>query len=79
MNDMPLISVIMGIYNCVDTLEEAVNSIKSQTYDNWELIMCDDCSSDNTLSLARKIAEVGSIVEAQLFRDFSNGMGIFFQ
>lgn len=53
----------MGIYNCVDTLEEAVNSIKSQTYDNWELIMCDDCSSDNTLSLARKIAETDSRIK----------------
>lgn len=57
MENSPLVSVLMGIYNCADTLEEAVDSIKAQTYENWELIMCDDCSSDDTLEVARKIAE----------------------
>lgn len=51
------ISVIMGIYNCADTLEEAVECIIKQTYDNWELIMCDDCSVDNTLEIAERIAK----------------------
>jgi len=46
------ISVIMGIYNCEKTLQEAVESIQNQTYTNWELIMCDDGSSDNTYQLA---------------------------
>lgn len=50
----PKISIIMGIYNCEDTLEEALNSILNQTYTNWELIMCDDGSSDGTLKLAQK-------------------------
>ena len=40
------VSIIMGIYNCADTLTEAIESIFSQTYDNWELIMCDDGSTD---------------------------------
>ena len=35
------ISVLMGIYNCADTLEQAVLSIQNQTYSNWELILCD--------------------------------------
>ena len=47
----------MGIYNCADTLEEAVESIKAQTYDNWELIMCDDGSGDNTYEIAKKYNE----------------------
>lgn len=50
------ISVIMGIYNCADTLEQAINSIQKQTYDNWEIIICDDGSSDNTYEVAEKIA-----------------------
>ena len=33
------VSIIMGIYNCEDTLKEAVESIFCQTYDDWELIM----------------------------------------
>ncbi len=51
------ISVIMGIYNCADTLEEAVNSIIAQTYTNWELIMCDDGSADDTYAVAKRLAE----------------------
>lgn len=53
----PLVSVIMGIYNCAETLEKAVKCIQNQTYDYWELIMCDDCSSDNTYEVACKIAK----------------------
>lgn len=51
------ISVIMGIYNCEKTLPEAIDSIINQTYENWELIMCDDCSADNTYEIARKYKE----------------------
>lgn len=50
------ISVLMGIYNCSSTLEQAVQAIKSQTYTNWELILCDDGSSDDTYSLAKRLA-----------------------
>lgn len=46
------VSIIMGIYNCADTLEEAVESILRQTYQGWELIMCDDGSKDNTYEIA---------------------------
>lgn len=46
------VSIIMGIYNCENTLEEAVNSILEQTFKNWELIMCDDASKDDTYSIA---------------------------
>ena len=50
------ISVLMGIYNCADTLEQAVLSIQNQTYSNWELILCDDGSSDNTYAVAQDLA-----------------------
>ncbi len=48
------ISVIMGIYNCEEYLEEAIRSILNQTYKDWELIMCDDGSSDRTYLIAKK-------------------------
>lgn len=47
------ISVIMGIYNCADTLAQALECILNQTYSNWEVIMCDDCSKDNTFDIAQ--------------------------
>lgn len=53
MEHNPLISIIMGIYNCAPTLDEAIQSILSQTYDNWELILCDDGSTDNTYETAQ--------------------------
>lgn len=53
----PLVSVIMGIYNTADTLERAVLSVVNQTYTNWELIMCDDCSTDNTYEVAKSLTE----------------------
>ena len=44
----------MGIYNCANTLPAAIDSIIAQTYTNWELIMCDDCSTDDTYKVAEK-------------------------
>ena len=48
----------MGIYNCEDTLSEAVQCIFSQTYSNWELILCDDGSQDGTYALAVNLAKI---------------------
>ena len=49
-----LVSIIMGIYNCSSTLDEAVKCIVNQTYPAWELIMCDDASTDDTYAVAEK-------------------------
>lgn len=44
----PLVSIIMGAYNAETTLENCINSILNQTYKNWEFIICNDCSLDQT-------------------------------
>lgn len=54
------ISVLMGIYNCADTLVQAVESIQHQTYTNWELILCEDGSTDHTYRVAKKLADQDS-------------------
>lgn len=51
---MPEISVILPVYNCEDTLGEAIDSIITQTFTNWELIICDDCSTDKSYTIAQK-------------------------
>ena len=47
----PLVSVIMPSYNREKSLGLAIDSIVNQTYINWELIIVDDCSKDNTFKL----------------------------
>ena len=46
---MPKVSVIMGAYNCEETLDESIESLLNQTFKDWEAIICDDASKDNTL------------------------------
>ena len=43
-----LVSVIMPSYNTARFIGESIESVLNQTYTNWELIIVDDCSTDNT-------------------------------
>lgn len=49
---MAKVSVLMGIYNCAGTLPAAIESILAQTFVDWELVMCDDGSEDDTYQIA---------------------------
>ncbi|KFZ31347.1 hypothetical protein IDSA_01055 [Pseudidiomarina salinarum] len=53
----PLVSIIMPSFNSARSIAESVQSVIDQSFSNWELIICDDCSQDETVSLALKIAE----------------------
>ncbi|MBQ8837144.1 MAG: glycosyltransferase family 2 protein [Clostridia bacterium] len=53
----PLVSIIVGAYNCADAVGKCIESIIAQTYTNWELIICDDCSRDNTLEVLKKYSQ----------------------
>lgn len=46
-----LVSIIMPSYKCGRFIEESIRSVQAQTYQNWELIVVDDCSGDNTISI----------------------------
>lgn len=52
----PKLSIIIPCYNCQDTLEEAVNSCFVQGLDNFEIVMVDDGSTDNTRDVMQKLA-----------------------
>lgn len=56
---MPKISVLMGIYNtrCREYLEKSLNSILKQTYKDFELIICDDGSTNECLEWAKEICK----------------------
>lgn len=55
MND--LVSIIMPSYNTAQYIEESIQSVRMQTYTNWELIIVDDCSTDNTDEVVREIQD----------------------
>ena len=54
---MARISVLMGIYNCASTLQEALDSLYAQTYKDFKIILCDDGSRDNSYEIAKKYME----------------------
>ena len=56
----PLISVVIPAYNAEQFLDETLESVLSQTYENWECIIVNDGSTDNTESVAKKWCEKDS-------------------
>lgn len=54
--EKPLVSVIMPAYNAANTISESIESVLSQTYSNWELIIVDDGSLDQTKPISEQYA-----------------------
>ncbi|EGJ3606263.1 glycosyltransferase, partial [Campylobacter jejuni] len=54
---LPLVSIVMPCYNRQEYIVDAIESILNQTYSNFEFIIIDDCSTDNTYEIVKKYAE----------------------
>ena len=52
-----LVSIITPVYNSQDYLEETILSVLNQTYSNWELLLINDCSTDNSYEIIKKYLE----------------------
>lgn len=55
-NNRPLVSVIVPVYNAENTIGTALDTILSQTYEELEVLVVDDCSTDNTVSVIEEYA-----------------------
>lgn len=52
----PLVSVVVPVYNGADHLAECIESVLAQTYQNWDCLIVNNCSTDDTSGIARKYA-----------------------
>ena len=52
-----LVSIITPVYNNSEFIEQTIKSVQKQTYKNWEMIIVDDCSTDRTPELIKKISQ----------------------
>ena len=50
------VTVVMAVYNSAGYVNEAIESVKNQTYENWRMICVDDGSTDNSLEILREAA-----------------------
>jgi glycosyltransferase involved in cell wall biosynthesis len=75
MEESPLVSVIMPAYNSADFIAESIQSVLYQFHSNWELLIIDDASEDNTVEIIEKFASADPRI--QLFQNKINqGTGI---
>lgn len=82
--DRPLISVIVPNYNHVSFLKERIDSIIEQSYDNFEIIILDDNSTDDSISLINKYKDnkkvkhiiYNSLNSGSTFRQWEKGISI---
>lgn len=52
-----LVSIITPAYNCAEFIGETIESVLKQSYENWEMIIVDDSSTDNTKEVVKKYTE----------------------
>jgi teichuronic acid biosynthesis glycosyltransferase TuaG len=77
MKKTKLISIIIPTYNSSKFIEETVNSVFKQTYKNWELIIIDDCSTDNTFEILEKLQKENSDKSIKILKTNKNFGGPF--
>ena len=50
----PLVTVITPLFNAQNFIGETIKSVLGQTYQNWEMIIIDDCSTDNSRDIVKE-------------------------
>ncbi|MDO8317285.1 MAG: glycosyltransferase family 2 protein [Flavobacterium sp.] len=61
--EKPLVSIITPSFNSAKFIAETIQSVQNQTYQQWEMIIVDDCSTDETVSIIQEIANKDSRIQ----------------
>ena len=62
-NKFPIVSVIMPAYNAENYIKETIDSVLNQTFQDFEIIIIDDCSSDETYSIIQEYCKKDSRIK----------------
>lgn len=57
MSDTPLVSIVIPVHNAEKYIGKTIESVKAQTYANWEIILVDDCSTDDSVKVIEPYLE----------------------
>ena len=75
MNRSPKITVLMPVYNCELFIKEAIESILNQTYSDFEFLIIDDASTDQTISIIKKFSDPRiQLIEKPLNTGYTNSL-----
>lgn len=72
MAQAPRISVLMSVYNCESTVGAALSSLRAQTYPDWELVICDDASTDRTLNAVKEFRADNPGISVKILENAEN-------
>lgn len=73
--ETPLVSIITPTFNSAQYISETVQSVQAQSHTNWEHIIIDDCSSDNTRAILKQLAAAEPRIKL-IFLEQNGGSGI---
>jgi len=66
-----MVSVVTPLYDSSDTILETIKSVLNQTYSNWEMLIVDDCSNDDSCQIVQSIIEKNSKIQLILLDENS--------
>ena len=87
MDSYPLVSVIVPNYNHEKYLPERLNSILNQTFQDFELILLDDCSTDGSREILKSFKKNSKVTHLEFsvsnsgspFKQWAKGVNLFYQ
>lgn len=71
-NSQPLVSVVTPVYNTEAYLAECIESVLAQTYENWEYVIVNNCSTDRSLEIAQHYAQQDARIRVHNNDEFLN-------